>query len=105
MADHPKETSTDEYRFRWAIDDVIIVPLVFVALAAGKILRFILSILMRLLDYAFPFAIQIVWLPLLAPRILGDVIVTLLGGALRFLEDDGRFPRQDEHIGSGIDRG
>jgi hypothetical protein len=36
---------------------VIIIPLVFVTLAANKILRFILAILMRLLDYAFPLAI------------------------------------------------
>ena len=47
---------TEESRFHGALDDVIIIPLVFVALAANKILRFILSILMRLLDYAFPLA-------------------------------------------------
>lgn len=72
-------------RFRGAVDDVIIVPLACVALAANKVLRFILSILMRLLDYAFPFAMQIAWLPLLAAKFLGDVMVTLTGGALRFV--------------------
>jgi hypothetical protein len=77
--------STEEGRFRGALDDVIIIPLVFVALAANKILRFILSILMRLLDYAFPLAMQIVWLPLFAARVLGNVIVTVMNGALRFL--------------------
>ena len=41
---------TEESRFRGALDDVIIIPVVLVALAANKILRFILSILMRLLD-------------------------------------------------------
>ena len=76
---------TEESRFRGALDDVIIIPLVFVALAANKILRFILSILMRLLDYAFPLAMQIVWLPLFAARVLGNVIVTVMNGALRFL--------------------
>jgi len=76
---------TEESRFRGALDDVIIIPLVFVALAATKLLRFILSILMRLLDYAFPLAMQIVWLPLFAARILGNVIVTVTNGALRFL--------------------
>jgi hypothetical protein len=40
---------------------VIIIPLVFVTLPTNKILRFILSILMRPLDYAFPLAMQIVW--------------------------------------------
>jgi hypothetical protein len=76
---------TEESRFRGALDDVIIVPLVVVALAANKILRFVLSILMRLLDYAFPLAMQVVWLPLFAAKALGDVIVTVMNGALRFL--------------------
>jgi hypothetical protein len=71
-------------RFRAAPDDVIIIPLVLVTLAANKILRFILTILMRLLDYAFPFAMQIVWLPLFAAKVLGNVIVTTTSGALRF---------------------
>jgi len=76
---------TEESRFRGALDDVIIIPLVFVALAANKTLRFILSILMRPLDYAFPLAMQIVWLLLFAAWVLGNVIVTLINGALRFL--------------------
>ncbi|MBT1509290.1 hypothetical protein KIP88_02135 [Bradyrhizobium sp. SRL28] len=85
MTHYNNQARTEESRFRGALDDVIIVPLVFFALAANKILRFILSILMRLLDYAFPLAMQIVWLPLLAARVLGNVIVTVINGALRFL--------------------
>jgi len=77
--------SYEESRFRAALDDVLIIPLVSVALAANKILRFMLSILMRLLDYAFPLAMQIIWLPLFAVRILGNVIVIVISGALRFL--------------------
>ena len=76
---------TEESRFRGALDDVIIIPLVFVALVANKTLRFILSLLRRLLDYAFPLAMQIVWLPLFAARVLGNAIVTVTNGALRFL--------------------
>jgi hypothetical protein len=68
-----------------SLDDVIIIPLVFVALSANKILRLILSILMRLLDYAFPLAMQLVWLPLFAAKVLGDGIVAIINGALRFL--------------------
>jgi len=41
--------------------------------------------LMRLLDYAFPLAMQIVWLPLFAARVLGNVIVTAISGALRLV--------------------
>ena len=59
---------TRESRFRGNLDDVIIIPLVLVSLATNKFLRFILSILMRLFDYAFPLAMQIVWLPLFAAR-------------------------------------
>jgi hypothetical protein len=76
---------TEESRFRGALDDVIIVPLVVVALAVNKILRFILSMLMRLLDYAFPLAMQVVRLPLFAARVLGNVTVAVIGGVLRFL--------------------
>jgi hypothetical protein len=75
---------TEESRFRGAPDDVVIIPLVFVTLSAIKILRFILTILMRLLDFAFPLAMQIVWLPLFAAKVLGNVIVTIISGALRF---------------------
>src|SRR5258706_12102418 len=85
MADYHNPAWTKESRFRGSLDDVIIIPLVVVALAANKILRFILSILMRLFDYAFPLAMQIVWLPLFAARVLGNVIVTAISGALRFL--------------------
>ena len=40
---------------------------------------------MRLLDYAFPLAVQIIWLPLFAVRVLGNVIVAVISGALRFV--------------------
>jgi hypothetical protein len=85
MTDYHDPAWTKESRFRGALDDGIIIPLVLVALAASKILRFILSVLMRLLDYAFPLAMQIVWLPLLAARVLGNVIVTAMTGALRLV--------------------
>jgi hypothetical protein len=76
---------TEESRFRGGLDDVIIIPLVFVALAASKILRYILSILIRLLDYAFPLAMEVVWLPLIAATVLGNVIVAAINGAVRLL--------------------
>src|SRR6202049_446151 len=84
MTDYHNTAWTKESLFLCSLDDVIIIPLVFVTLAANKILRFILSILMRLLDYAFPVAMQLVWLPLFAAKVLGNVIVTVINGALRF---------------------
>ena len=85
MTDYHSPARTEESSFRGTLDDVIIIPLVLVTLAVNKILRSILWILMRLLDYAFPLAMQIVWLPLLAARVLGNVIVTVISGALLLL--------------------
>ncbi|MGC1868379.1 MAG: hypothetical protein WA720_19755, partial [Pseudolabrys sp.] len=67
------------------LDDVIIIPLVSITLAANKILRFILAILMLSLDYAFPLAMQLVWLPLLTVKILGNGIVAVINSVLHFL--------------------
>jgi hypothetical protein len=74
-----------ESHFGRSLDDVIIIPLVLVTLAVNRILSFIVWMLMRLLDYAFPLAMQVVWLPLFAARVLGDVIVTVISGGLHFL--------------------
>ncbi|MGB8175015.1 MAG: hypothetical protein WCF29_08425 [Pseudolabrys sp.] len=80
---HP--SSTEDGRFPVALDDVIIIPLVSITLAANKILRFILAILMLSLDYAFPLAMQLVWLPLLTVKILGNGIVAVINSVLHFL--------------------
>ncbi len=85
MTQYHNPAWTDQRRFRGALVDVIIIPLVVVALAANKTLRFILSILIRLFDYAFPLAMQIVRLPLFVARVVGNIIVTVTSGALRFL--------------------
>jgi hypothetical protein len=85
MTDYHNPAWTKESHFRGSLDDVIIIPFVVVALAANKILRFVLSILMRLLDYAFPLVMQIVWLPLFAARVLGNVIVGAMSCALRLI--------------------
>jgi hypothetical protein len=71
--------------FCGGIDDVIIVPLVLAALAVNKMVRFLASILVHLLDFAFPLAMQLVWLPLLAIRMIGDGIVAVFRGILRTL--------------------
>jgi hypothetical protein len=85
MTDYHNPAWTRESRFSGTLDDVIIIPFVVVALAVNKCLRYVVSILMRLLDYAFPLAMQIVWLPLIATRVLGNVIVGSTSGALRLL--------------------
>jgi hypothetical protein len=84
VTDYHCPARTEESRFRGALDDVIIIPLVFVAFTTSKVLRSLLAVLMRLFDYAFPLAIQIVWLPLLVAKVLGNAVVTIISGALRF---------------------
>ena len=85
MTDYHDPAWAEESRFGSALDDVVIIPLVVIMLVASKILRFIVSMLMRLLDYAFPLALEIVWLPLFVAKVLGNVIVLVISGGLRFL--------------------
>ena len=85
MTDDHDPAWAEESRFSGSLDDVIIIPLVCITLVANRILRFIVSILIRLLDYAFPLALEIVWLPLFAAKVLGKVVVTVIDGVLRFL--------------------
>ena len=85
MTDYHNPAWTEQSRFRGSLDDVIIIPLVSITLAANKLLRFVVSILIRLFDYAFPLAMQIIWLPLFAAKLLGDVIVIFIYGSLRLL--------------------
>jgi hypothetical protein len=65
------------------LEDVIIFPLVFSVLVANTCLRAAVSILIRILDYAFPIVLQLARLPLFAARILGDgaaaILIVILG--------------------------
>jgi hypothetical protein len=47
--------------------------------------RFFISILVHILDFAFPLLMQLVWLPVLAARILGDAAVAILRSLLRIM--------------------
>ena len=85
VTDYPDPAWTKESCFGGALDDVIIVPFVVVAFAINTFLRLIVSILMRLLDFAFPLVMQIVRLPLFAARVLGNVVIAAVGGALRLV--------------------
>src|SRR5262245_18052752 len=71
--------------FGAGIADVIILPLVAIALATKSLLKFVLSILVDILDYAFPILLQVARFPLFTARIIGDGIAALLKGVVRFL--------------------
>lgn len=85
MTDDHDPARTDKGRFRSGLDDVVIIPLVAVALVVNHALQFILSILIRLLDYAFPFVVQLVWLPLFVAKLLGNIAVAWVSAAFNFL--------------------
>ncbi len=57
------------------IEDVVILPLVANALAVRKILRGLLTLLIRVIDFLLPILLSLMRLPLFTLRILGDGIV------------------------------
>jgi len=51
---------------RRVVENFVIVPLVVIALAISKLLKAVFSILIYVLDYAFPILLQLMRIPLLA---------------------------------------
>src|SRR5438445_4257311 len=80
--EHDSRTFRTEGGFRAGIEDAIILPLVMAALAAKSLSRAALSLLIRILDYAFPVAMQLARLPLFTVRILGDGVIAGLKGII-----------------------
>ena len=70
---------------RAGVEDFVIVPLVVIALAISKLLKAVFSILIYVLDYAFPILLQLMRIPLLAARLLGDGIELFLEGVVQCL--------------------
>ena len=70
---------------RTGVEDLAIVPLVVIALAISKLLKAVFSILIYVLDYAFPILLQLMRIPLLATRLLGDGIELVLEGVVHCL--------------------
>ena len=71
-----------ERRLSAGVEDLVIVPLVVIALAVSKLLKAVLSILIYVLDYAFPILLQLMRVPLLTARLIGDGMELLLEGVL-----------------------
>ena len=76
-------------RFGVGIDDVLILPLVAIALAAKKLFDATLSILIHILDYAFPILLQLARFPLFTARIIGDGVAAILKFFVGFLPVSG----------------
>jgi hypothetical protein len=81
--------ATAPRRYDAGVEDVVILPLVLIALAAKYLYRATLSLLIHILDYAFPILLQLARFPLFTVRIVGDGIAALLKGVVRFLPVSG----------------
>ena len=81
--------ATAQGQFGAGIEDVILLPLVFIAVAARKLFQATLSILVHILDYAFPVLLQLARFPLFTARIIGDGVTVGLKGVIRLLPVSG----------------
>jgi hypothetical protein len=72
-------------RFGAGVDDAVILPLTLTAVASRKLFDAALSLLIHILDYAFPLVLQLARVPLSIARLVGDGIAALLRGVVRFL--------------------
>jgi len=71
--------------FGVGVEDIVILPLVAIAVIVKVVLRALLTILIDIIDWLFPILLQVMRFPLFMIRILGDGIAALLKGVMRFL--------------------
>jgi len=72
-------------QFRAGPDDLVILPLVTLAVAVRRLLRAFFLLLIHIIDWLFPIVLQLVRFPLFTLRILGDAIAWLLKAVVRIL--------------------
>jgi hypothetical protein len=72
-------------RYGAGVEDLIIVPLALMALAGKNLLLTILSVLTHIVDYTFPILLQLMRIPLVTTRIIGDRLVVALKFIVRYL--------------------
>jgi hypothetical protein len=92
-SDVPADVSATQAANRAGAEDVLILPLVVAALAAKRLAQAVLSILIRLLDWGFVFAVYLTKFPLFVVQVLGDGMIALVQGLLSWLpvpEEDRR---------------
>jgi hypothetical protein len=87
MSDQRRDITSDTppSAFEPGLDDAIIAPLVVLALTVKKFLQALLSVLVHILDYAFPILLQLVRFPLFTLRIIGDGVVAVLRSVVDYL--------------------
>jgi hypothetical protein len=80
VANEENSSGLSSERVLVGIDDVVIVPMVAVALVVEAVARSAWSVLKHLVDFLFPILLQLMRFPLFTLRILGDGIAALLRG-------------------------
>jgi hypothetical protein len=79
------DVSATQAANRPGAEDVLIIPLVVAALAAKCLAQAVLSILIRLLDWGFVFAVYLTRFPLFVVKVLGDGVIAVVSGLLAWL--------------------
>jgi|tagenome__1003787_1003787.scaffolds.fasta_scaffold20672492_1 hypothetical protein len=74
----PAEFPANQVEFDIGVEDLLLVPLVALAVAVRLIGKACISILINALDFTFPLVIQLVRFPLFTARILGDAVVMVV---------------------------
>jgi len=82
MAIKPSGTQA---QFRIGVGDLVIIPLVTIAVLAKRAFLVTLSFLVRVLDYAFVLIMELVRLPLFVVRLFLDGVAAALQGLVSFL--------------------
>jgi hypothetical protein len=85
MSDDNNISVTPRGHFEPGLDDAVVVPLAVAAFAVKKFFQTMLSVLVHILDYAFPVVLQLLRFPLFTLRMIGDGVVALLRGVLDYL--------------------
>src|SRR5262245_4271196 len=84
QAGMPSDSTVEQYPA--GIEDVVILPLVAIALVVRKMLRGLLTVLIDIIDFLFPILLNLMRLPLFTLRILGDGTAWLLKAVVRILQ-------------------
>jgi hypothetical protein len=84
---HPPATA--QSRYATGVEDLIILPLAALAVAARRVGRATLSALIHILDWAFPILLQVARFPLFTARMIGDGVAAALAGIVQFLPMSG----------------
>lgn len=80
-----QRTEEQERRFVGGVDDVLILPLVVIGVAAKTLLRWTWRLLVHIIDALFPIFLQVARFVLFTLRILGDAVSGLLRFIIKFL--------------------